>query len=289
MAYARHQSFYLRDKWISKGLRAIINEPKFFFLSDGFEKIGLGKNMVQSLRFWLSAMNLIVEGKDKTHDLTPLGHLIYNKDRLLRENNTISILHYHLVRNKEDLATIFEWYYNTYIEAATQRESLLKSFTTFVKNYEGKEVSPKSLKRDVDCLVQLYTKEADETDPENFIFSPFSRLNLLKEIPSEDGKEIITKVAPNINDIGLTSLYYALISYSFENDTEMISVDEILNEKYLWGKLYNLTRNRVIEALNKLTNHDVFPIEYIRTNNLDNVRVPSISPMEYLKYEMERM
>lgn len=285
MAYARHQSFYLRDKWTSKGLKSVTSDSRFFYDPESFEKIGLGKNMVQSLRFWLSAMNLIESVGNNSHQLTELGHLIYNKDRLLQNNDTISILHYQLIRNKEDLATVFDWYFNTYKEPVSQREGLVKSFITYVKTREGKEVSPKSLKRDIDCLVQLYTKDSNEMDPEDFVFSPFAKMKILSEEPSEEGSDSIYKLSPEIENIGLSALYYVLLSYSHENDVEMISLEEIINEKYLLGKVFNLSRNKIIEALNKLTNHDVYPIEYVRTNNLDNVRLPRLSPLEYLYHE----
>ncbi|RAT00499.1 hypothetical protein A6E27_24960 [Bacillus cereus] len=289
MAYARHQSFYIRDKWVSKGLRAVLEDGRFFYDPEGFEKIGLGKNMVQSLRFWLNAMNLIEEAiidGEKIHQLTNLGHIIYRSDRLLRKKETVSILHYQLVRNKGDLSTVFDWYFNIYKENVSQRESLLKSFSAFVKVYEGKEISINSLKKDIDCLVQLYTKKANEMDPEDIIFSPFTKIDVVTEEVSEDGMENIRKVIPEINDIGIVALYYVLLSYSIENDVEMVSVEEIINEKNLWGKVFNLSRNKVIEALNVLTNHDLYPVEYVRTNNLDTVRIPKIDCMEYLENEL---
>ncbi len=289
MAYGRHESFYLRDKWISKGMRAI-NErsPRFFYDKDGFEKIGLGKNMVRSLRFWLLAMDLMAETEDKTHFLTELGQLIYTYDRLLQKNETVAILHYHLVRNQNDLATVFYWYFNVYKETVTQRADLKKSFKTWVKNNEPKEVSENSLDRDVDVLVQLYTKSANENDPEDFIFSPFTKLNLIKEEASEEKNENIRKVSPNIEEIGLVPLYYSLLTYSHKRDLELISLDEIMNEDFLWGKVYNLSKNKVIDALNKLTTHRVYALEYVRTNNLDNVKVPKITPLEYLQYELSK-
>lgn len=289
MAYARHQSFYIRDKWVSKGLRAVLEDGRFFYDPEGFEKIGLGKNMVQSLRFWLNAMNLIEEAiidGEKIHQLTNLGHIIYRSDRLLRKKETVSILHYQLVRNKGDLSTVFDWYFNIYKENVSQRESLLKSFSAFVKVYEGKEISINSLKKDIDCLVQLYTKKANEMDPEDIIFSPFTKIDVVTEELSEDGIENIRKVIPEINDIGIVALYYVLLSYSIEHDVEMVSVEEIINEKNLWGKVFNLSRNKVIEALNVLTNHDLYPVEYVRTNNLDTVRIPKVDCMEYLENEL---
>jgi hypothetical protein len=285
MAYGRHESFYLRDKWLSKGMKAIKSEPRFFYDQDGFEKIGLGKNMVRSLRFWLLALNLMEETENKEHALTDIGELIYEYDRLLQKNETVSILQYHLVRNNNDLATAFYWYFNIYKETITQRPDLKKSFKTWVKNNEPKAVSEKSLDRDIDVLIQLYTKDANENDPEDFIFSPFTKLNLIKEEPSEDKYENIRKISPEIENIGLIPLYYILLRYAFENDVELISLDEIINENFLWGRVFNLSRNRIIEALNKLTNHDTFPIEYVRTNNLDNVKVSKIDPIAYLCHE----
>jgi len=288
MAYGRHESFYLRDKWISKGMKSINNDPRFFYDNDGFEKIGLGKNMVRSLRFWLLAMDIMMETEEKTHVLTELGQLVYESDRLLQKNETVSILHYHLVCNHNDLATVFYWYFNVYKETLTQRPDLKKSFRTWVKNNEPKQVSEKSLDRDIDVLIQLYTKNANENDPEDFIFSPFTKINLIKEEPSEDKYENIRKISPEVENIGLTALYYVLLRYAFENDIELISLDEIINENFLWGKVFNLSRNRIIEALNKLTKHETFPIEYVRTNNLDNVKVSKINPIDYLCHEINK-
>lgn len=285
MAYARHESFYLRDKWVSKGLKALKEDPRFFYEKDGFEKVGLGKNMVKSLRFWLQAMNLMEENENKEHELTEIGKIIFIVDRLLQKNETVAILHYHLVRNYNDLATVFYWYFNIYKETITQRPELKKSFQTWVKNNEPKPVSETSLNRDIDVLVQLYTKDANENDPEDFIFSPFTKLNLIKVEPSEEKNENIRKISPEIDKIGLVPLYYVLLIYASENDIELISLDEIINENFLWGKVYNLSRNKIIEALNKLTNHDKFPIEYVRTNNLDNIRVSKIDPIDYLCHE----
>ncbi|WP_409276141.1 DUF4007 family protein [Neobacillus sp. SCS-31] len=287
MAYGRHESFYLRDKWVSKGLKAINEDPRFFYDKDGFEKIGLGKNMVKSLRFWLTAMNLMEETKNKEHQMTELGELIFSVDRLLQRNETVALLHYNLIRNKNDLATVFYWFFNIYKETITQRPELKKSFKTWVKNNEPKPVSETSLNRDIDVLIQQYTKNANENDPEDFIFSPFTKLNLIKEEPSEEKNENIRKVSPEVNEIGISALYYVLLNYSLEKGVDLISLEEIINEPFLWGKVFNLSRNKIIEALNILTNHENFPIEYVRTNNLDNVRVPKIDSIEYLNYEFK--
>lgn len=41
----------------------------------------------------------------------------------------------------------------------------------------------------------------------------------------------------------------------------------------------------MIEALNILTSHEKYPIEYVRTNNLDYIKLPLITSVDYIKRE----
>lgn len=288
MAYARHQSFYIRDKWFSKGLKAVKQNKRFFFEEFAFETVGLGKNMLESLKYWLLAFDVLEERTEdgqRVHVLSELGDILFKSDRLLQKNESISILHYHLVRNRKDLSTVFDWYFNKYKETTIGKRDLLSSFITWVSQNEVKEVSQNSLKRDIDCLIQFYTKLPDENDPEDVLFCPFSKLSLMKSEHSGERDDTIRKVTSELSTIGIPSLYYVLLDYNQITKDRLISVDEIVNADYLWGRIFNLTRNKVIEALNILTTHDKYPIEYIRTNNLDYVRVPMISSIDYIKGE----
>lgn len=205
---------------------------------------------------------------------------------MLQKNDTLSILHYQLVRNEEDLCTIFEWFFNRYKETVVSKPDLLSSFITWVSNRETKEISEKSLKRDIDCLIQFYTKKIDEGDPEDVLFCPFSKLGLISYERSGEGFDTVKKISPEVNDIGINSLYYVLLSYCSTTGDDLVSINEIINEDNLWGKVFNFTRNKVIEALNILTNHHRYPLQYVRTNNLDYVKVPSVSPIQFLRTEL---
>lgn len=288
MAYARHQSFYIRDKWFSKGLRAVKQNKRFFFEEYAFETIGLGKNMLESLKYWLLAFDVLeerIEEGQRVHVLSDLGNILYDNDRLLQRNDTLSILHYHLVRNKKNLSTVFDWYFNKYKETIASKRDLFNSFTTWVSQNEVKEMSRNSLKRDIDCLIQFYTKTPDMNDPEDVLFCPFSKLSLMKSEHSGERDDIIRKFTPELFSIGILSLYYILLDYDQITSDRLIGVDEIVSAENLWGRIFNLTRSKVVDVLNILTTHDKYPIEYIRTNNLDYIRVPLISSTDYIKEE----
>lgn len=52
------------------------------------------------------------------------------------------------------------------------------------------------------------------------------------------------------------------------------------------GKTFNISKNEAIDILNKLTLDRDYPLEYVRTNNLDNVKVPQIEALEFLKVKL---
>ncbi|KQL35265.1 DUF4007 family protein [Psychrobacillus sp. FJAT-21963] len=285
MAYGRHESFYLRNKWISKGLKHVRNNNNFFYDKDNFEKIGLGKNMVRSLRFWLTALNLIEEN-NKKHTLTPLGEIIFKQDRLLEKPSTIAILHSELLLNKGDTATVFNWFFTQYSETITTKKELKAAFKVWVNKKEAKIVAEKSLDRDIDVLIQLYTKEANESDPEDTIFSPFTALHLMKEERSGEKSDTIRKNSIQYDSEDLTAFYYTLIRYAQKEKVEHIQLDEIMSHDTLWGKIFNLSKTEAIDILNNLTSHEEYPIEYVRTNNLDNVKIPQINELQFLESQL---
>lgn len=71
--------------------------------------LGIGANMVKSLRYWLQATGLTVEpnsGK-RTQSLTTIGEIIYNNDPYFEETGSLWLVHYGLATNFEDATS---WY-----------------------------------------------------------------------------------------------------------------------------------------------------------------------------------
>lgn len=286
MAYGQHQSFYLRDRWLSKGIKHLMNDERFFYNKDSFEIIGLGKNMLQSLRFWLVATRMVEEKfnseQKKIHHITPLGYTIYEFDKFVRFCDTASILHYELTKEREP-ATVWYWFFNILRQPMFSKEELLQLFVEWVSREEKREISVKSLKRDIECLIKLYTAGQTTFDPEEIIQSPLHKIGLI-----EDMGGVIRKKEGDLENIGLTALMYSLLDYGERKGVEVVAVDEIVTEEGLWGRVFNMNRATIVGALEILSNHPIYKISFIRTNNLDTVKLPSISAIDYIKYEYER-
>lgn len=78
--FSGHETFFIRKGWLAKGLRAVIEKDDIFVdrANNPMDELGIGSNMVKSLRFWLQAVGLTQEPKSgrRVQHLTELGFLI---------------------------------------------------------------------------------------------------------------------------------------------------------------------------------------------------------------------
>ena len=81
-----HEKFHLREGWITKGLYGVSNNPKVFTGNEGTDQLGVGTNMVKSIKYWMLAMGLIGEDQRNGAELTELGKIIFKYDAFSTSN-----------------------------------------------------------------------------------------------------------------------------------------------------------------------------------------------------------
>ena len=60
--FSGHESFYCKSLWLKKGYD-FVSANKDFNAPNAVVDLGVGKNMVSSIRYWLRAFGLLDEGK----------------------------------------------------------------------------------------------------------------------------------------------------------------------------------------------------------------------------------
>lgn len=51
-SFSGHETFALRSNWLKKAYDLLQHMPDLFYRDDAFVLLGVGENMVQSIRFW---------------------------------------------------------------------------------------------------------------------------------------------------------------------------------------------------------------------------------------------
>ena len=87
-----HEKFPLRYGWLSKGFHAFSDIPRIFQSDSATVQLGVGSNMVKSIRNWLLATQMIRE-KGKSVDKSTIGDFLLDKelgvDPYLEDEGTI--------------------------------------------------------------------------------------------------------------------------------------------------------------------------------------------------------
>ncbi|EKD09459.1 DUF4007 family protein [Limnospira platensis] len=57
--FARHETFHPRFGWLKKGFDQSEKDDRIFLAEDAPVRLGVGKNMVRSLRYWCQAFKIL--------------------------------------------------------------------------------------------------------------------------------------------------------------------------------------------------------------------------------------
>ena len=295
MPYAKHETFHIREGWLFKGMDAVRRDPRVFMGRDASERLGLGKNMVRALRFWMTATGLTEEYQENqltVQQLTnPFGQLVWEHDRYLEEQGTLWLIHYHLVRG-QDGATAWYWFFNYFSQPVFDQASFVSTLQSWVIGTEGKAISENSLKRDFDCLVRTYLPDRKARSPEDLMECPLAQLGLLAEANSGRARRYHL-LRPDPARIDPLVLVYVLLQWQEDNksDSQQVGLAQVLREPANAGRVFNLGTAGLSDGLTCLS--DEYPdltVCLTRTAGLDELTLPVATAEEVLirYYETRR-
>lgn len=111
LRFSGHETFACRYAWLPKAYRALKLDPAAFSDEDGvMVELGLGKNMVRSLRFWVEAIGLARPVKGQGLQLTDFAHAVFGEDGFdpyLEDVRSLWLLHWNLTSRSDGV--LFAW------------------------------------------------------------------------------------------------------------------------------------------------------------------------------------
>lgn len=99
----RHETFTPRYGWLKKGYEAALQKEDVFKAKDAIEQLGVGKNMVSSIRYWCQAFKLVEPNEKGKLEPSPLGHRLLDDngwDPYLEDVASLWLLHWQLLNEK---------------------------------------------------------------------------------------------------------------------------------------------------------------------------------------------
>ncbi len=288
MKFRAHDTFAIRKGWLNKGLRNIEKAPDVFISKDNnpMDVLGIGANMVKSLRYWLQATGLTVEpnsGK-RTQSLTSIGEIIYNNDPYFEETGSLWLVHYGLATNIEE-ATSWYLFFNEFQMQEFSEDDFYKSLRKFITMQDGETMpSSRAISDDFKCIINTYypgkRNTGDDIDPENNIECPLTELGLISYVATTQGNRIYRKCTPKNENIPDLIALYAILNQIGEQKEVKISL--LQNSNNSIGKIFLLDTLSLLHILYQLERAGY--IKVVRTAGLDVIRISTdLTPEECVK------
>lgn len=157
--FSGHESFQCKSLWLKKGYDYVVDDRSF---NDDYAVValGVGKNMVSSIRFWLKAFGIM----DDNSELTEIGRFIFDDkdgiDPYIEDVNTQWLLHYLLVNTQ--YATIYNVFFEDFCR--TRHEFSKEQFLAYIrrlfndKSFGNIPYNENTISRDISTLLKNYVR-----------------------------------------------------------------------------------------------------------------------------------
>lgn len=275
MKFRAHETFFIRKGWLSKGMKYVHTKNDVFISKkeNPMDVLGIGSNMVKSLRYWLQAVGLTEEpssGK-RVQRFTKFGESVYAHDRYIEELGTLYLLQYHLAGNQAE-ATSWYFFFNEFNMSEFSRDDFVGALQRNIRmNGASDSVALRSLNDDFSCIINTYLPRYKSNPkkvlPENNIDCPFGELSLIDIVSKE--RKTYRKAIPSANTIS-PWVALAVIMDQAQGKTE-ISLNDLLNSPCNIGRVFNLDSISMLDILYQI--EKIGEIRINRTAGLDVIQL----------------
>lgn len=259
-SFSGHESFFCKPLWLKKAYDAM-SEGVNFTSPDAVASLGVGKNMVSSIRFWARAFGLSINDVPTSFAQsifdTELGY-----DPYLEDEGTLWLLHYYLLTKK--IASLYQL---TFLEFQREkREFDRNQLLAFVRRKcnapEQKNVyNENTVKKDIGVLLHNYVTPSEVSSNEDFsaIFLDLGLINALGSDRYAFNDTDPSHIHPDI-------LLYALLDHKGEDNT--ISLDGMQEVALIFG----LSLTNFIELISEVLAQHPEDLSYTDNSGVKNLQ-----------------
>lgn len=252
LSFSGHESFHCRSLWLKKGYD-FISQKKKFSEPDAVVNLGVGKNMVLAMNYWMKSFGLL----EKEGGVSVIADFIFGQngiDPYLENPASLWLLHYHLV--KENSASIYSLVFNEFRKKKMEFNKVhLLNFLKAKCEETTTKFTEATIQRDINVFLRNYVKPTKTNkNLEDYYSGIFIELNLVEQLQKYDEKEtewyrIENKERP---DLPAEILLYSILDNQQYGDS--IVLDDLIHSYNSIGSVFALTIKDVLSKIGELTN-----------------------------------
>lgn len=257
-SFAGHETFPFRYTWLPKAIRYLPQNPEFFGSPEAMVDLGVGKNMVASIRHWALTAGIAEEvphTRGRSLRVTEFGcRLLGAKgwDPYLEDTATLWLLQWQLARNWQR-ATTWYWVFSYLPQPEFSKQDILRWLGALVRERGWSRVPESTIRRDLDCFVRCYVlaKPSRQVPLEDTLDCPMVELGLVREFGGRGQYLLVRGEQPSLPD---EVFAHALAQFVRDRavTTHTVPVDSIAFAPGSPGRIFCLTEDAFVARLEKL-------------------------------------
>ena len=256
--FSGHDTFHCRHLWLKKGYDFIKGGNKFSN-EDSVVQLGVGKNMVSSINFWMKAFGIL----DKDGNLTKFASYLLDdngKDPYLEDEASLLLLHYQLVT--QELATTYNLIFNEFRKEKI--EFTKEQYISFVAR-KAEELGLAAINRntvaaDFEVLTKLYLRtDSQSKDREDTFSGLLTDLGLIKEERRRLNDKLETYyyvVSNEKQEIPEEVILFAILDYG--NFDKSISLRTIEQERNHVCSVFGIDKTGLLRKVESLAANEKY-------------------------------
>ena len=275
--FAGHETFTLRYGWLKKAVDATGERPDVFSQDDALVTLGVGKNMVRSIRHWGLVTGVLEEDAGVSNNrgrfIRPsgLGSLLFGPqgfDPYLEDAGTLWLLHWQLAGNP-DGPTTWYWAFNLFNEVEFTKDKLIGDIRALSRQSGWSRVADSSLRRDLDCFIRTYvhSRATRTVVLEETLDCPLAELGLIQELEANRFYVFTRGERASLPPAVFT---YALLVFweRTASQREAITFDEVSYRPGSPGRVFKLSEDALSEYLDRVESCTQGAVSYSVTAGL---------------------
>lgn len=269
LSFSGHETFHCRSLWLKKGYD-FINSQNKFSNERAIAELGVGKNMVSAIRFWLKAFG-ITNHEDQLLDDSPAAKLFINDyDPYLEDIASLWLLHYSLVKTEK--ASLYNLVFNYFRKERVEftKDQLYR----FIKRYceeTNTQYNENIVMKDVDVLLKNYLRPVQVSkNIEDEYSGLLIDLELIKAVRDEESGSS-HKYSFESNDrpeIPWQVILFAILDFSKER---IISINDLMTKPNGVGLVFAMSAIGLIKAIHEIVKHNP-NIHFTDDNGIKEIR-----------------
>ncbi|MBF0556464.1 MAG: DUF4007 family protein [Nitrospirae bacterium] len=293
--FSGHESFPFRYPWLPKAYFALKSNTSLFVNEENaMLELGVGKNMVRAIRFWIQAIGIATSSGKGNFDIKDFGRVLLSEegyDPYLEDIKTLWLIHWKLVTKIDEPLFAWDYMLNRWQYPEIIRSNVIESFYREANKLE-RNLSPVTLGQHFDIFLHSYVPTHNNKSDlfEDNLDCPLVELNLIQSIGerrniSTGNHELIYRFRREDKpEISNELFIYCLNEFwntHFTNE-QTLSFRDICIGHGSPGQVFKIPEANIKERLVNIENVSQGAFSYMETNSLQQVIKREVPERDFL-------